>query len=396
MPTINGYNQFGGIHPETASLTNVLTAVGVCNPQTGTPFTEAMLFGIGGGLGAGYIMWEFQEHHIKVLVLGFHHQWQYTMRYYQTLCNRISVTISMPETGSRKAAVETLEKTLATNQPAVAWVDRAHMPYLQLPEVMKGHIGHIVAVCGTDGENILIDDLAAAPFGVPNTTFADARARIGSYKNRLLLVENDSPADLTTAINEGLQACVDHLSSDSDSFSLPTLRKWGRMMTDNKNKKGWLNLFKDGRGLYGTLRSAFEGIELTIGGGGLRGLYAAFLIEASDVIRNAKLREVAQQYKDLATMWTRLAETVLSDEIEPLRETKSLLRERHNTMMQGGNAWQTPQPLTAQLRAMSAQYNVAFPLDEAGIKSLFENMQEQILGIYKAETQALVGLASAL
>jgi hypothetical protein len=261
---------------------------------------------------------------------------------------------------------------------------------------MKGHLGHIVAVCGTDGEDTFIDDRAAAPFRVPKTIFADARARVGSFKNRLLLVENTSPTNLTNAINEGLQACVDHLSSDSDSFSLPTLRKWGKMMTDDKNKKGWLNLFKDGCGLYGTLRSTYESIELTVGGGGLRSLYATFLLEASDVIGNVKLRKVAQQYQDLAILWTRLAETSLSDDIEPLRETKTLLLERHNIMMQGGDAWQTTQPLTAKLRAMSAQYNVAFPLDEAGMKSLFEKMQEQILGIYEAETQALAALASAV
>jgi hypothetical protein len=396
MPLIDGYKQFGGIHPETASLTNVLAAVGVENPQTHKPFSEAMLLGIGGGLGAGYIMWEFQEHHIKVLVLAFHHRWQYPMQYYQSLCDRIGVSITMPETGSRKAATEILEKSLANGKPAVAWVDRAHMPYLQMPEAMKGHLGHFVAVCGTDGTDTLIDDLAAAPFRVPASVFADARARIGSYKNRLLLVENTAPINLTSAINQGLQTCVDHLSSDSDSFSLPTLRKWGRMMTDTKNKKGWLNLFSDGRGLYGTLRSAFEGIELTIGGGGLRGLYAAFLLEASDVTGNTKLRAVAHQYRDLAAMWTRLAETLLPDAIELLRETKALLREQHRVMIQGGSAWQTTQPLTANLRALSAQLNLTFPMDEAGKRSLFEQIQEQVLAIYEAEKLALAALANAI
>ncbi|HEX2623462.1 MAG TPA: BtrH N-terminal domain-containing protein, partial [Phototrophicaceae bacterium] len=377
MTIVDGYTRFGGSHPETATLTNVLAATGVRNPLTGAPFTEALLLGIGGGLGAGYILWEFQEH--KVLVLGFHHQWQYPMRYYQNLCDHIGVTITMPETGSRKAAADTLEAAISDGRPAVAWVDRAFLPYMQIPASMEGHMGQFISVCGDEGDNWLIDDRATAPFRMSKLAMTDARARIGSYKNRLLLVEKFTEAGVVSAIHQGLQTCVEHLSSDSDSFSLPALRKWGRMMTDAKNKKGWLNLFQDPRGLYSTLRSTFESIELTVGAGGLRGLYADFLTEAADLIGKTELREVAQRYRELAAMWTQLADMALSDEIDPLRETKQLLRERHAITMQGGEAWQTTIPLTEQLQTMSRQYNADFPLDDAGIKHLFTAMQAQLL-----------------
>ena len=392
MPVVSGYTQFGGAHAETASLTNVLAAAGVRNPHTGAPYSEALLLGIGGGLGAGYILWEFQEHQTKVLVLGFHNNWQYPTRYYQTLCDRIGVTIAMLETGSRKAAGEMLDKALANDRAAVAWVDRAHLPYLQLPEAMKGHIGHFAAICGVDGTDVLIDDRAAAPYRVPSDILVDARARIGSYENRLLLVESETPTDLVNAVNAGLHAFVDHLSSDSDSFSLPTLRKWGRMMTDEKHKKGWLTVFKDTRGLYGTLRSAFEAVELDNGGGGLRDVYATFLEEAAEVTGNDSLTESAQHYRDLAARWTRLAEAMLPDEVEPLRETKSLVRERHAVLMQGGDAWQTTKPITDQLRKMGSELNLDFPMDDAGIKRLFEAIQSHIWEVYEAEVTALAAL----
>src|SRR5690606_10595718 len=138
MPVVSGYTQFGGAHPETASLTNVLAAAGVRNPRTGAPYSESLLLGIGGGLGAGYILWEFQEHQIKVLWMGFRSSWQEPMGYYQNLCGRVGVAITLPETGSRKTAGERLDNPLAQGQAAVAWVDRAHLPYLQLPDVMKG------------------------------------------------------------------------------------------------------------------------------------------------------------------------------------------------------------------------------------------------------------------
>ncbi|MBC8170028.1 MAG: DUF4872 domain-containing protein [Anaerolineae bacterium] len=392
MAVVNGYTKFGGDHPETASLTNVLAATGVLNPQTGKPYTEALLLGIGGGLGAGYILWEFQDHGAKVLVLGFNHLWQYTTRYYQNLCDRINVTIAMPETGSRKAAAEMLQKALDQNKAAVAWVDQAYLPYYQQPASMQGHIGQLVSVCGTDGDDLLLDDRAAAPFRVSANVIADSRARIGSYKNRLLLVEKFTEADVATAIQQGLQAQVEHLSSDSESFSLPALRKWGKTLTDEKNKKGWLKVFKDPRGLYSTLRSAFENIELTAGSGGLRNLYADFLNEAADLTGKTELREVAQQYHELAGLWTNLAEIALTSTVKPLAETKKLLRERHAILMQGGDAWQATIPITQQLQAISRDCNLDFPMDETDREHLFAAMQDQLFTIYEAEKQAIEAL----
>ncbi len=63
------YTQYGGQHPHTAALKNILAYYGVKAPHTGEPFTEAMLLGIG-GLGAGYILWEFGEPAIKAMKLG--------------------------------------------------------------------------------------------------------------------------------------------------------------------------------------------------------------------------------------------------------------------------------------------------------------------------------------
>src|SRR5262249_31648748 len=51
---VENYAHFGGKHGESAALKNLLTHAGVRNPVTGAPFTEALCFGIAGGIGAGY------------------------------------------------------------------------------------------------------------------------------------------------------------------------------------------------------------------------------------------------------------------------------------------------------------------------------------------------------
>ena len=68
--TDGGYRLRGGIHPESANIANVLH-------RHGYPVSEAMVLGAGGGLGAGYILWESTEHRIKHLTLGFRNRWNY-------------------------------------------------------------------------------------------------------------------------------------------------------------------------------------------------------------------------------------------------------------------------------------------------------------------------------
>jgi hypothetical protein len=397
MPTIATYKQFGGIHPETAGLTNILAAKQIVAPHTGKPFSEAMLLGISGGLGMGYILWEFQEHrmqhNIKVLVLAFSNTWQYPVKYYEAVCQRLGLKFSIPETGNKKVATQTLHDTLARSTPVVAWVDGASMPYLQLPEAMQGHFGHFVAVCGTEGDDVLIDDLAAQPFKVPAEALAAARARIGSFKNRLLVVEG-AAADihLEAAITDGIAFCVEHLSSDSESFSLPAIRKWAKLMTDPKNKKGWPVVFKDRRGLYSTLSSLFEAIELQGAPEGLRGMYSDFLLEAAHVVNNPRLKEPAERYAALAKDWHTLAEEALPDSVPQFKRAKQLLRERHQVLLKGGEAWRTTQPLTDELRGIRSECNLNFPLNDSEISTLFAALQTRIQAIYQAEVEAIKSL----
>ena len=56
------YHQFDGLHWDTGTIRNVLDYQGVKAPHTGKPFTEAMLFGISGGVIAGYFTFEYKGH----------------------------------------------------------------------------------------------------------------------------------------------------------------------------------------------------------------------------------------------------------------------------------------------------------------------------------------------
>jgi len=387
---LTGYTQFGGQHPETAALRNILAFKGLRAPHTGEPFSEAMLFGIGGGLGIGYILWQFQEHNAIVIVLGFRQNWQYTVKYLQALSDRLGARAVFQEGGGKSGAAKNLAAALAAGDPPLAWVDQATLPYFQLPESLKDHLSHLVGVVGIDAESVMVDDLAPSPFRVPLATFAEARGRIVSNKSRLMTITPGSPTsdDLRAAIRAGIADCVAQLGGASDSFSLPTLRKWARLMTDGKNDKGWLKVFAERRGLYSTLKSIYENIAVGGTRAGLRAMYADFLDEAAPVIEAPALADVAKDYRALAAAWLDFAESALPGSIEPFQQTRRLLLEKDALLQRGQDGQADMIPVTEALNALQKAHGADVPLTDAEMRALFESLQAKLTMIYEAEVAA--------
>ena len=62
------------------------------------------MLGVGGGLGAGYILWEFEAHGYRALTLGFRRQWQYPARWAAETAERLGLHAEIHETGGREGA----------------------------------------------------------------------------------------------------------------------------------------------------------------------------------------------------------------------------------------------------------------------------------------------------
>ncbi len=271
----------GGVHGDTAALANVLANLGVVAPHTGEPLTEAMVLGVGGGLGAGYILWEFDSHQFRsrVLTLGFRRQWQYPDRWARGTAERLGLHAELHETGGAKGAAAALDAQLEKGLPAIAWIDTYTLGHRNEPEWRDGYGGDPLIVYERTGDSYAIDDRSDKRITVSAERLAAARARVGSYTHRLITIDPERvELDLRPAVEEGLRLQVEHLSATSDSFSLPAWRKWARMTTDPRNKKGWPTVFADGLGV-GSLRASIY--TSAAHGAHLRGLYADFLDEAA-------------------------------------------------------------------------------------------------------------------
>ena len=118
----------GGVHGDTAAFANVLANLGVVAPHTGEPLTEAMVLGVGGGLGAGYILWEFDSHQFRarVLTLGFRRQWQYPDRWARETAERLGLHAELHETGGAKGAAAALDAQLEKGLPAIVLDRHVH------------------------------------------------------------------------------------------------------------------------------------------------------------------------------------------------------------------------------------------------------------------------------
>ncbi len=393
---IKSYKLLGGTHPETATIKNVLASLGVKAPHTGKPFTEAMLLGVAGGLGIGYILWEFKKYASAILVMAFQNKWNYPVKFTTNLCNRLGIKPVFKETSGTVAAEKHLKEALENGTPAIAWVDQFHLPYMHLPETLNGCMSWIVTAYGLDeaGNKVFIDDLGKKPLTLSGEEFAKARARIPSYKNRLLLLEAPKAIDIENAIIEGIRDCVNYLGAKSDTFALPAIAKWAKLMTDTKNSKGWPVVFKKRNGLYSTLTSIYEGIaHRDSDGDGLRAMYADFLSEASAVINTPRLKEIAAQYKKIAKMWANLADACLPDSVQPFKETKKLLDKKYELLRTQGDAGlKEVAKMSKKLNDWDGALNKQIPLNDRQIDELFADIQARLYDIHAAEEKALAEL----
>ncbi len=403
--TASGYRMRGGVHPETATLANVLANQGVVSGVTGEPLTEAAILGIGGGLGAGYILWEFQSHDGPVLTLGFRNQWQYPSipGWTGKTLDRLGIEPDVHETGGAKGAREALDARLDAGVPVIASVDLQSIGTWGRPHAESGYFGLVVVVFGRDGDgSYLVDDRGSSPFRVSPAVMATARGRIGSFKHRIVGLRTTPgpiPAErLRQAMRAGLEDQVDHLRSRSDSFSLPAWRKWSRLMTDTRNAKAWPRVFAGGRGLFGSLSAIHENVDGGVGpwGGHLRELFAQSLDEAAGALDNPALSDAASAWRGVADQWEELADAAVPPDLDGAAEAVEAAETLHDAVMAGESGRSRAAVSAETAWGVRGRYADAFPLPPDRVAAILADLGGRIGGIYEAEVDALDVTARAI
>jgi hypothetical protein len=400
-----GYALRGGLHPESANVQHVLAHHGIAavNGSTERPISEALVFGISGGIGAGYILWEFKQHGAATLVMAFHNSWQYPDRWHEKTLDRLGVRYIAEHQGGITGASRRLTELLEAGRPCIIRPDRYHLGYWRLPEYMDGHGGPDIVAYAVDDDGVWLDDRNVSPLVVSHATLGAARARVGSYRNSLYAIDSGSgpiPIDrLREAVHAGLYDTVRHLSDASASFSLPAWRKWARLLTDRRNAKAWPNVFADGEnGLAGALISVWEHVMPAGGfGGHLRDLYAEFLDEAAELLENPRLGDVAHAFRGAASAWHDVADAAIPREVsgfERLRELTVAVRQAvaDPASVDAGEA----DAAAAELWALRGELDRDFPLGDDERDELFAGISARVDVVFAREQAAVASLAAAL
>lgn len=379
---------YPGIVPGATALRVLSANAGVLNPFTGRPLSEAMAFGIGGGIGAGVFAFHYEKEDFSSFFIAGRHLWQDEKSYLEQGFARLGLRSQINESGGAKAGLAALQSALKKG-PLVAWVDMAHLPYRALPAYFSGGGYHIVVVYEVDGSSARVGDLADAPFTVSLDEFATARGRIKKDKQRILSVEKSRPLDLKQAVIEGLRACHAGLTgSRQANFNLKAFGDWGERLYGSKTRESWDQVFPLGHRLWQGLRSVHEYTEHYGTGGGLqRPMFAEFLEEAGKTLKLPRLNQLSQRYTALGRRWSELADAALPDRVPAFKRGKALLARKSELLMSGGTADEI-RAVWEELAELTEEMKKQFPLAKAEGDEIRKDLQSRVRDIYREETKA--------
>ncbi|GAA3388593.1 BtrH N-terminal domain-containing protein [Cryptosporangium minutisporangium] len=380
--TDHGWTLRGGLHPDTAAVAHVLA-------DRGVELSEAMVLGLGGGVGAGYILWEFAAHDTTHLTLGFRHRWNY-LDWTDRVLDRIGARYRVHTTAGAKGAANALDAALAAGERAIVVPDRYLVGYWNLPAHLEAHGGHSVIAYTASEAGIRIDDRNTRPLTVPADVLHRARARVSSYRNRMLVVEEaTAPDKLADLVREAVRECAEKLGGTSASFALPAWQKWAKLLTDRRNAKGWPTVFANGRGLATALLTAWEGIEpVGMTGGHLRDLYADFLDEATPLL-GERAAQAAEAFRESGRRWHAFAEAAVPTDVPEYARLRELVAAVAEGVALGDDGADVRAEAAAELWASRAELDRRPPVaPDLGV------LAERLRAVHAAETEAVKMLAA--
>jgi hypothetical protein len=395
-----------GRHPETAALARMLDAAGIRAPGGGA-VSEALLLGLGGGLGAACFVFEYKGHTPTFYVATrCQPQYAYDPAFVRTAAERLGAACDVAESASAAPAAKKLAARLAGG-PQMAWLDLGALPWARRmgPIGELGAMPHVVVVESINGDVATVRDLAASPYELDVAALARARARLRNGKFRLMAFRAaDEAPDPRDAVRDAIAACAAELRGKTKirgpmakNFGIPGLERWAAAMrapARDKGVKAWARVFPPA-GAASVLTWLRHWIEHAgTGGGGFRPMYAEFLDEAAAIARLPALRALAKDYRALGAAWRELADAALPANVPALAAIRKAQDDRHAAFARGDER--------ATRRAEDAMFafldaaRAAPPLDDAALAAHYAALAARLDAIVADETACAERLANAV
>jgi hypothetical protein len=366
------------------------------------PLSEAMLFGIAGGIGIGVFSFYYEREDIATFFVGGRHHWHDDRAYLVDALGRLSIPAEVQESGGARAAESQLREALEAHGPCAVWVDAAALSHRAMPGTLSGSSYHIITVYSIDAEarTARIGDLADEPITIDLDTLAKARARIKKDRHRLLSIPQGGPSagpPLQQLVQAGLVACHGRLLHPAlpgsvNNARLEALQTWAERMEGSKAKERWEHVYRPGPNLLRGLCAIHDFVEHYGTGGGLcRPIFAEFLREAADALGQTPLAMLAERYAELGSDWSELADAALPDDVGMLCEAKQLLTQKAE-LLHSGAPMADVQATWQRLGELEARSHEEFPLSNEAYRELRVQLRARIAALYEREAAALAEL----
>ena len=400
MPVLTDYRQFDGRHPETGSICNYLAYRGVKAPHNGGPYSEALLFGISGGIVTGYFTFAYEGYDPHVALLT-----RNTFDPLETLLSRLGTEREFRKTNKPEKGVANLIDTLNDGVPAIVWADLWSLPYNALPydQGMWGSIPIVVHGYEEEADEVFIADRSSVSLKLTTDELAAARGRIKKDKFQILHLDILDPDRLPAAVSSGIWDCFKLFTEkpprgSAKNFGFAAYQNWIGLLRSPKGRQSWAKEFPVGPRMYAGLTSVVSHFGATgIGRDACRSEYADFLDEAALVLSRPNLKQVAQTFRQSAQAWRNVAEVVLPDDITPFGETRGLMAKRWQLFVERGGA-SLPEiiEIRDRLSEIRRTMNQGFPLNEPEAQEHRERIADALQIVHDIEREAVDHLRSIM
>ena len=387
-----------GKHAETAALVRLLVHAGITGPARAAP-TEALVLGLGGGIGAASFTFEYKGHPPTFYVATrCHPQYAYDTDFVRAAAERLGAASSIAESSSPTAAVKRLRDQLAKG-PAMVWVDAGGLPWARKlgGAADLGAMPHVIVVERIEDELAIVRDTPGRPFAIALPALAAARKRLRAGKHRVLGLARAEAPDWRTAFRDAIAACAAGLRGKTKikgpmakNFGVPGLRRWATALVDPKDKKSWTRVFTPQYAASNLAWTRHWIEHAGTGGGGFRPMYAEFLEVAATAL--PALKPIARDYRVLGTQWSSFATALLPDRVPRLAAIRRAQDGRHTAYLAGDlDAMRAAEERTKAAIAAAASQ----PLEADDLRAHYAELGTRLSAIVDAEEACAARLATA-
>ena len=279
-------------HCETGTVTAQLN-------NGGLDITEAMVFGISSGIFFGYFTGKrFPFPHFIVR--------NQPGKIRENTAKRLGVKWQSARFKNEDQGMKALDELLLQNKVVSTQVDFFYMDYI--PDYLRVHINvHFMNIVGKeDGKYLISDSYLPKIVEIPESSLRKGRFAGGNFSpNGFIFYPLSIPTapDLSVAIRKGIRkACFNMLKLPVPFIGIKGMRKFAGHITE------WPKYAMDSEHLSHELSKINILLEdQGTGGAGFRFMYATFLRQASEILKEPGLLEMSTQMMEIGDGWREIS-----------------------------------------------------------------------------------------